>query len=510
MLGNRKLVVEDYWEILKRRKWMILLPAVILPVFALGITFVLTPKYESQTLVLIEEQKVPDDYVKPVISEDLDSRLASMKEQILSRSRIQPITEHYSLYEGKGLTMDERIERVRRDIDIKQIRSDMARGLPGFFIAFTARDARTAQSVCGEITSMFTGENLRSREASAQGTTDFLKGQLADAKHSLDEQDQKLAVFQRQYGGKLPGQQDSNLNMLTSLNTQLETSNQSLARMEQDKTYMESLIAQQAQIAAAHTSTPATVNATPADEAELQTLLTEQADLTARYTADYPDVVIVKKKIADLRAKMAQHPTTSKGTGQTTASGEPIAIQQLRAQLRAADIGIQAKRKEQADIENSIRTYQDRISSSPLVEAQYKDLTRDYETAQKFYDDLLAKMNQSKMATDLERRQQGEQFRVMDAPNLPEEPKFPNRAIFFLGGLAGGLAFGIAIAALLEYKDTAIRSERDIAALTKLPTIALIGLSGFDESSDSGKKKKPRGPRSFFKETKGMQVTEVH
>jgi len=504
VLGNR-----NYWEMFKRRKWMILLPTIVLPALALGVTFLLTPKYESQTLVLIEEQKVPDDYVKPVISEDLSNRLASMKEQILSRSRIQPITERYDLYGGKGLTMDDRIEKVRRDVNIKQIQSDMARGLPGFFITFTARDAHTAQSVCQEITSMFTGENLRSREASAQGTTDFLKGQLADAKHSLDEQDQKLAVFQRQFGGKLPGQQDSNMNMLTSLNTQLETANQSLARMEQDKTYMESLLAQQAQIAASRSSTPATANATPADEAELQTLLSQQADLSARYTADYPDVVIVKKKIADLRAKMAQHPATTKGAAATTtATSEPVAIQQLRAQLRAADIGIQAKRKEQSNIENSIRTYQDRISSSPLVEAQYKDLTRDYETAQKFYDDLLAKMNQSKMATDLERRQQGEQFRVMDPSNLPEEPKFPNRVIFFLGGLAGGLAFGIAIAALLEYKDTAIRTERDVAALTRLPTVALIGLSGFEDSEVSTKR--PPGPRSFFKGTKGMQVKEVH
>ena len=129
-------------------------------------------------------------------------------------------------------------------------------------------------------------------------------------------------------------------------------------------------------------------------------------------------------------------------------------------------------------IQNQVRVYQDRISSSPMVQEEYKNITRDYQTAQAFYDDLLKKMNQSKMATDLERRQQGEQFSVMDQPNLPDGPYFPRRGVFVGAGLSGGLILGIMLVAWREYRDTALRSERDVWAFTKLPTLGVISFSG--------------------------------
>src|SRR6202043_4156839 len=119
------------------------------------------------------------------------------------------------------------------------------------------------------------------------------------------------------------------------------------------------------------------------------------------------------------------------------------------------------KTKEQEKIQQAIKLYQDRVQSSPVVEQQYKELTRDYQTALDFYNDLLKKRDQSAMATDLEHHQEGEQFRVLDPANLPDKPSFPNRPLFALGGLAGGLGLGLAIAFALEMKDTSMRSERD-------------------------------------------------
>ena len=480
MLGHRMLTTEDYLTILRRRGWIAAVPAVILPLIAVGITFLIPAQYVSQTLVLVEQQKVPDDYVKPVISEDLNGRLASMKEQIMSRSSLQPIIERFNLYSTQKMTMDDRIDQTRKSIDIKPIRSEIARtgGLPGFFISFKAPDARTAQAVCGEITSLFVSQNLRDREQSAQGTTAFLKQQLSDAKRNLDDQDAKLATFQQTYVGRLPGQEDSNMNMLTSLNTQLDAATQALSRMEQDKSYEEAMLAQQSR----DLQVPEQQRAVPvAQNAELQQLLAQEADLTTRYTPDYPDVVTVRRKIRELQAQMAKAPAPAAPVAvqaaPTQSRNEPAAVQQLRAQLRALDQGISAKRHDQATISNQVRVYQERIQSSPLVQEQYKTLTRDYETAQQFYDELLKKMNQSKMATDLERRQQGEQFRVMDEPNLPDAPYFPKRIVFAGGGLAAGILLGIALVALVEYRDTALRSERDIWAFTKLPTLGVIAFS---------------------------------
>jgi polysaccharide chain length determinant protein (PEP-CTERM system associated) len=489
MLGHRTLTLQDYSTILKRRWWILAIPAIIFPIVGYGITFFVQPEYLSQTLVLVEQQKVPESYVKAVVTEDLSGRLASMKEQITSRSRLQPIIERFNLFANSGLSMDDRIDRTRKNIGIAPIQSEIARtnGLPGFFISFKASDPRTAQLVCGEIQSLFVSENLSDRAASAAGTTDFLKGQLADAKAKLDEQDAKLRKFQQTYVGKLPGAEASNINMLTTLNTQLDAATQGLARMEQDKSYAESILGLQIQNQG--TQTPEHSGTAPqAQQAELQQLLAQEADLTSRYTDDYPDVLSVKRKIKELRQKIAETPATATAPATPTVtpkSTDSLGVQQLRAQLRSMDQGIAQKKRDQAAIQAQLHQYQERVASSPEVEEEYKSITRDNQTAQAFYDDLLSKMNQSKMATDLERRQQGEQFRVMDEPNLPESPSSPKRPVYIMGGLAAGLFLGLLIVGTLEYLDTAVRSERDIWAFTKLPTLGVIAFNGEPEQVKS-------------------------
>jgi polysaccharide chain length determinant protein (PEP-CTERM system associated) len=430
--------------------------------------------------VLVEQQKVPESYVKAVVTEDLSGRLASMKEQILSRSRLQPIIERFNLFANGRMSMDDRIDMTRKNIGIAPIQSEIARtnGLPGFFISFKANDARTAQLVCGEIQSLFVSENLSDRAASAAGTTDFLKGQLADAKAKLDEQDARLAKFQQTYMGKLPGAEASNINMLTTLNTQLDAATQALARMEQDKSYAESIMAMQIQ--SQGTQAPEHGGLAPqAQQVELQQLLSQEADLTSRYTEDYPDVVTVRRKIKELRQKIAEAPATATvASPSTPKASDSLGVQQLRAQIRSMEQGIAQKKRDQAAVQAQLHTYQERVAASPAVEEEYKSITRDNQTAQTFYDELLNKIQTAKMATDLEKRQQGEQFRVMDEPNLPESPAFPKRPVFVAGGLGAGLALGLLIVALLEYLDTAVRTERDIWAFTKLPTLGIIGFNG--------------------------------
>jgi polysaccharide chain length determinant protein (PEP-CTERM system associated) len=476
MLGHRVMTVPDYVAILKKRWWIIAIPVAIFPILAYGITFLIQPEYISQTLVLVEQQKVPESYVKPVVTEDLSGRLATMKEQILSRSRLQPIIERFNLFANSKMTMDDRIDQTRKNIGINPIEStiDRTNGLPGFFISFKAGDARTAQLVCGEITSLFVNESLNDRAAASAGTTDFLKAQLADAKAKLDEQDAKLEKFQQTYMGKLPGAEASNMNMMTTLNTQLDAATQALARMQQDRSYAESILAlQQSQTAQA---TEHGGVAPGAQQAELDKLQAQEADLSTRYTDDYPDVVTVRRKIKELKQRMAQAPAPAAPLSSVTTAKptDSVGILQLRAQIRAMDQGIAQKKKDQAAIQAQLRMYQERVAASPAIEDEYKSITRDNQTAQAFYDDLLNKMNQSNMATDLEKRQQGEQFKVMDEPNLPEEPTTPKRPVFVGGGFALGLALGLLIVGLLEYMDTALRSERDIWAFTKLPTLGVI------------------------------------
>ncbi|MEO8735165.1 MAG: Wzz/FepE/Etk N-terminal domain-containing protein [Edaphobacter sp.] len=496
MLGHRPLVFEDYFAILKRRGWMVLIPALLLPIVAVAITYKLTPIYTSQTLVLIEPQTVPDTYVKPIIAQDLDSRLASMKEQILSRSRLEPIIERFNLG-APGMNMDDRIAKTRKDIAIMPIHSEIegSGGLPGFFISFTAPDPHTAQLVCREVTSAFVSANLQARQMSAEGTTAFLKGQLDQAKANLDSQDQKLAEFQKQYMGQLPEQEQGNMAMLATLNTQLDATTQSLTRMENDKTMVDSMLAQEAR----QTPLASGGRATPqADQIQLQKLEAQEADLKMRYTPDYPDVVAVQRQITDLKRQMAAAPATPSVATPVAPRYDSPGTMQLRAQVSGMTQAIQQKRQQQGELQAQIRQFEGKIQATPLVEAKMKDLTRDHEQAQDFYNSLLGKMNNSQMATDLERRQEGENFKLMDDANLPEAPTVPKRGMFAIGGFVLGLGMGVLVIAFLEYKDKSLRTERDVWTFTKLPTLATIAkiheVKGKAKSSPGDKLKKDVPP----------------
>lgn len=475
MLGHRELTMEDYADILKRRFWLILVSAIACLAVGVAFTLIVPKRYESQTLILIEQQKIPEDYVKPVVNEDLSARLASMKEQILSRSRIEPIIREFNLFPKSGLSMDDRIAATQKAIGVNLIPSRGSNGLPGFYITFTANDAHTAQQVCSKITSLFVNENSSAREESAEGTTAFLKQQLEEAKKSLDAQDAKLAAFQQKYFGRLPDQEQSNTQTLQTLTTQLEAETQAMNRQQQDVTFLQAMVAQQTHDLQS-TQTAAPGASVDERRTQLNALIAEREALEAQYTPDHPDVVKVSRKIDDLKEQIAHSSAEPPPApvASTAVHVDSPQLLQLKAQLSAAKQAMVDAKQQQAGIEQQIRNYESRIESSPQVEEEYKQVTRDHETALAFYNSLLTKMNESSMATALEQRQQGEQFMVMDAANLPESPIFPNRLVFAGGSLVAGLLLGLVLVGILEYRDTSLRNERDIWAFTKLSTLAVI------------------------------------
>ena len=493
MLGHRELTFDDYLGILRRRLWVILVPAVLAAVGTYAFSRKIPNRYTSQTLVMVEQPKVPEHYVRAVVTEQLNQRLGTMREEILSRPRLEPIIQRLGLFKNEigRVPVEDLVDRLRKSITLRPVPSVGEGGpIPGFYVSFTAGDPRLAQQVCSEITSVFMEENLRLREERAVGTTDFLEKELEEAKRKLDEQDARLADFKRRHIGQLPDQENTNLNILAGIRSQFDAVTQSLSRAYQDKAYTESLLAQQ--VASREWSkaggNPLTL------EQQLANLQAQLVTLQARYTSNHPDVIKMKNDIAQLKNKIAaleaaeKSRPVEKNTDQA-ALNEPPQIQQLRNQIYSLERTIKEKTLEQERLREQVRLYQSRVELSPLIEQRYKDITRDYHTALTFYNELLTKKNQSEMATNLERRQQGAQFRVLDPPNLPVKPSYPDRMAFAGGGLGGGLAFGLALALLLELRDKSMRTDRDIEFYLELPALALVPSIG----AENGVKKR------FFK-----------
>jgi polysaccharide chain length determinant protein (PEP-CTERM system associated) len=475
-MTQREFTPSDYMTMLRRHWVMIVILAIVGPAIGYGVSRYLPARYKSSTLVLVEQPSVPVEMIKPVDTTDINERLASMQQQILSRSRLEPIIRQYGLFQSdiNKSSMDDLVAQLQKDIEVTPVlpmEATRATNLPGFFVNVTLPDPRLAQEVCTTITSMFIEENLKSRQTRSEETTQFLAQQLADAKKNLDDQDAKLAAFQSRYLGSLPDEQSANLNLLNNLTTQLDAATQGISRAQQDKSLNQSMLTQQV---AAWQSSKTGQNPDTLDQ-QLATMESQLTSLRARYTDDYPDVIKAQADIAALKKKMteggAQAGTDDKNP---KTSVEPAQITQLRAVIRNDDQTISEKTKEQEQIRQQIKTYEGRLQSTPAVEQQFKELTRGYQTALQSYNDLLKKEEDSKMAVELERKQQGQQFRVLDPANLPDRPSFPNRPAFAGGGLAAGLGLGIVLALFIEIQNTSMRSERDVEFALRLPVLAMV------------------------------------
>jgi polysaccharide chain length determinant protein (PEP-CTERM system associated) len=486
MATNRELTPADAKRVFRRYWWILPISTVLLTVAGFVAANVLPKKYTSQTMVMVEQPSVPTEYVKPVVSDDLNHRLATMQEQILSRTRLEPIIEKFNLYSGdRGhVHIDDLVERLRSAITLKPVEAMQGTGphqLPGFYITATFDNPQLAQQVCSEITSMFLEQNARQNESQAVQTTKFLDGQLAEAKQKLDEQDAKLAEFKRLHLGSLPEETQSNLGMMMGMNSQLEANTQALSRAQQDKAFNESLLGQEE--ANWKQRRTGGTNADSAD-AQLALLQDQLTVLLSRYTPDHPDVIKTQSQIAELKRRMAE-PVKEIAPDPTAQSAhEPPQIQTLRAKIKQDDANIANLQRQQANIQAQTRQLEGRVQSTPMVEQQYKEMTRNYETASLFYKELLTKSQNSTMAKNLVQQQDSEQFKVYDPPSLPEKPSFPKKSIFVGGGFGAGLALGVGILFLLAMMDKTIHSEREaehylkLPVLTVVPTLAVAGLNG--------------------------------
>lgn len=494
MVRNGEITLIDVKRVVRRYWWIPLITVPVCIVLAFVATKVLPKRYTSQTVVLIDPPAVSAEIVKPVVPDDLGPQLASLKQQILSRTRLEPVIEKFGLYQKdrQRYSTDDQVARLRDSIEVVPMDPTPGTGnrqLPGFTVTVTFDNPVAAQQICSEVTSMFTVESARSSVQQGKQATSFLTQQLDDAKAKLDAEDAKLAQFKQRYVGSLPDDEQVNLGLLAGMNTQLEGLTQALGRAQQEKAFDETFLSQQeaSRQASQKGQNPET------DEQELASLQDQLAGLRAKYTDEHPDVVKLKARIADLKKMMATPQADEKKDKAAGPSTEPLQIQQLRAKLKQDQLAVADLTKQQAQLQQQIHTMESRIQASPAVEQQYKELTRNHQTALDFYNNLLKNREQAAMATDLQQQQEGEQFRMLDPPSLPVDPSFPKKSVFLGGGAGAGFAFGAGILLLLAMTDKSLHTEGDVETYLKLPMLAAVPL--FEAAGKGGIRKfKDRHP----------------
>jgi polysaccharide chain length determinant protein (PEP-CTERM system associated) len=478
--------LEQYCALVRRRRWHILMPLFLGWLVVCGASWVLPSVYKSGTLILVEQPIMPKDYVVPNVS-DIQDRLQSITQQILSRTSLLHIIDDLNLYarERKRLTSDELVGRMRKDISIELVRDDRSHELTAFNVYYSSHDPHVAQLVTRELTGLFISENLEVRRQESEETTKFLESQMEEARKTLADQDEKAREFKYQHSGELPAQLGTNLQILSGLQSQLQNQEQALDTAKQQSAYLQSLLGDY------ETRRGSGNDATSLELSPLGKLKAQLADLRSHYTDHHPDVRKLKEQIAEIEemqkrvsaeevdsggVKIGANPDLISGANADLGSASPLV--QLKGQLRANQVDISNRNLAIASLQARINQYQSRLNQEPVVEQQFADLSRGYDQSKANYDDLLKKKNQSAMATSLELRQQDEHFRIIDPPSLPVKPDFPNHLKFCALGLGVGLALAGLVASGAELLDDRLHSGKTlkgllpVAVLAEVPVIA--------------------------------------
>ncbi len=494
------LSLEEYWAIAVRRRWWILLPLFLVWAAVWGVSWFLPAMYQSESLILVEQQKVPDQYVVPNVTSNLQGRLQSLTEQILSRTRLKATIDKFHLYSGHSdfFNSGDPVEQMRYYIKIDLVSApDHPGEYTAFKLRYSAGSPELAQSVNKELTSLFIAENVNAQRQLSENTTAFFESQLAAARANMAEQEAKVAAFKEKYLGELPSQLESNMQILAGLQSQLQSAQQTMDTARQQKLYLESLLQQYQSAQASMGGGDSAVAPPQTLETELIAMRLELQDLRVKYTEGHPDVIALKEKIGQAErlkkqgeiemaskqkdAKASNAPDPLEVAGSQT--GSPTPIMQVQSQLKANQLEISNIQQHEKDLESQISRYQTRLNLTPETEQELTDVSRGYEESKSNYNSLLQKQMQSQLATSLEQRQQGEQFRIIDPPSLPNKPWAPNHLWFSLGGIFAGIAFGLGLTILLELTNVRVRHEKDLAGI--VPVSVLVGiphLSGLDEA----------------------------
>jgi polysaccharide chain length determinant protein (PEP-CTERM system associated) len=486
-------------RLLWKSKWAILVVWVVISGATIAIVSSIPPVYYAESLILVDSQKIPERFVSSTVSTDVQDRLATINQQILSATRLERIIADFGLYrkEKKVLAPEEIIEKMRKDLTFR-VEKGWSGNRPGaFHVGYQGVDPAVVVQVVNRISNLYVEENLRTREVQAEGTSDFINAQLQEAKKTLDDLEAKLSQYKLAHNGELPEQQQSLISALAQLQTSLEANRDAANRAQQNKLMLENTLSM-TQTTLDSMERAAQVDSTPPPappKARRQSeILQQQYDLNRqRYAETYPDMRKLKQEIETAKQVEEQQaaapvapekPTAAAATQRANELQRDLAlnqtrerIKQLRTQISFENAEIEDRKNQQQKIMKEMGGYQGRLAHLPIREQEIAQLMRDYEISKTNYRSLHDKKISAEMSTDMERRQKSERFTVLDQARQPDKPTKPNRPLWNALGSGMGLLLGGGVTLLMGLRKDLVLGEwelpRDIVVLGRLPYIEI-------------------------------------
>lgn len=497
-MSVRRYTLNEIVSVVVRRRWLILVP------FAVGVAIVpflaryAPERYRSEALIVVIPQQVPDNYVKPTVSESVGERLPAITDQILSRSRLERIIQEMDLYRAERSrgVMEDVVQTMRLDVTTSPVGKDVG----SFRVSYVSDNPEKARKVTERLASLYIDQNSKDREAQADNTSEFLDTQLAEAKRRLIEQEKKLEDYRKSHAGQMPSQLQGNLQAIQNANLQLQSVNESTNRAQERRLLIERQIADALAVPVTPASLPAAGSdaLAPVNTAQqLDVARTRLAFFLQRYTSNHPEVVSLERTVAELATRLegeASVSLTEAALERPITSAEAAQQKRIRdfqAELAVLDYQLATNRAEEARLKQTVAEYQAKVEAVPTRESELVELTRDYSTMQTAYATLLMKREDSVIAANLERRQIGEQFRLVDAASRPERTYNQlQRLRVMASGAAAGLVLGLLVVGVLEYRDSSFRRAEEVLKALSLPVFASIPVMASDRERRAARRRR--------------------
>jgi polysaccharide chain length determinant protein (PEP-CTERM system associated) len=475
-IAGEGLQIWEYLEAAKRRKWAIALPAIGVFLATVVLAFRLPNIYRAETVIMVDPQQVPNNYVTPTVSSSISDRLSTIQQQVLSPTRLQKLIDTTNLYADlKGRRSQADLVRMVQSSTSVDLVSTGGSRMSAFRIAFSGKRPAEVAKVANQLASMFIEENLKAREAQSEGTAEFLEHELGVTKNELENKEKEVQALKTRNIMDLPDSKQYHVEVLGNLRAQLQASQDRISRAQQEKVYVQSLMMTSHPTVDLDSGAPGS-SASPR-QGEAQKLESRLAELQARYGPNHPDVRRVRKDLEEVKKKDAAD--NAKTSAQPQISTEALAADAMHnpvldSQLNKVNQDIQEQTRHQAQLQEQINFHVSKLERIPIFEQQIAGMMRDYETLRSHYTSLLDKKLSAQMASALESHQKAERFVVLDAAAIPDRPFAPNRGLICMAGLFGGLLGGIGLAALMEMSDESVRSEMEATRIAGKPVLAGI------------------------------------
>ena len=482
---DSRLDMRYFLNLVLRFRWVLIAPFCLAMLVGIYLAATLPRMYRSEATILVEPQSVPDNYVHATVPIEIDARIASLAQQILSSSNLLELIERFKLFSdsaSENLVIEEKVEKMRSRLKVRIADEELGKGrragsrASAFTISFEDSDARKVYQVVNSMATFVIDQNLKMRESHAFGTSDFLQDELTKMRARLEEVEKALEEYRRVHMGELPEQLAGNLTILERLQQQLSQSHQSIRDEKNRLLIVESQLKFTQQ--ASSPALGAALQGPDGGPKTLEDLRQQLMEYQTKYTENHPDVLVLKKKIEALEKEPADgsktRPFQTAKAAPAARGSRPIMEAELLGQQQAILRNIQAIEAEIVKIKAQIDYYQKRVENTPKREQELLLLKRDYDNIKSTYSSVLNRKLEAEIALNMEKKQKGEQFRILDPPRIAEKPISPNLKMILMGCIAAGLGIGAAIIFLFEFFDNSVRKPEALQARLSLPVLMVM------------------------------------